>query len=132
MRILVMIRTQVGMAPLFTDDSDLEWHWFFVVLACHWAVLDGFNWHFQASVHKTLCSAVHKLQQHWKIPEKIIRECRESNLVLLGDKQECYLFAVLSPTLSDIVGFLFQSMMQSKSETQEDEKESDDLDSCES
>ena len=52
--------------------------------------------------------------------------------MLLGDKQECYLFAVLSPTLSDIVGFLFQSMMQSKSETQEDEKESDDLDSCES
>ena len=35
---------------------------FFVVLACHLLVLDGFVWHFQASVH-TLSSAVNKSQQ---------------------------------------------------------------------
>ena len=40
---------------------------FFVVLACHLPVLDGFDWHFQASVHLTLSSAVNKSQRHRKI-----------------------------------------------------------------
>ena len=43
---------------------------FFVVLACHLPILDGFDMHFQASVHFTLSSAINKSQWHWKIQEK--------------------------------------------------------------
>ena len=36
----------------------------FLVLACHYPLLDGFDQHFQASVHFPLTSAVNKSQQH--------------------------------------------------------------------
>ena len=39
---------------------------FFVVLVCHLPKLDGFDWHFQASLHSTLSSIVNKSHQHWK------------------------------------------------------------------
>ena len=44
----------------------------FLVLACHSPVLDGFNGHFQASVHFTLGSAINEYKQHQKIPKKKI------------------------------------------------------------
>ena len=68
--------------------------YFFVGLACHSPVLDGFDWNFQASVHFTLSSNVNKSQWHWKIPEKIFGECRKSNPGLLGEKQESLISAM--------------------------------------
>ena len=44
---------------------------FFVVLSCHWPVLDGFDWHFQASVHFSQSSPINKFQGDGKIPEKL-------------------------------------------------------------
>ena len=41
---------------------------FFVVLMCHESVQDGFDWHFQVSIHFTLSRAVNKSQQHKLIP----------------------------------------------------------------
>ena len=44
----------------------------FEVLACHLPVIDGFDWHLQASVHFTLSSAINKSQWHQKIPDENI------------------------------------------------------------
>ena len=44
-----------------------------------------------------LSSAINKSKQHL---EKNYRECRESNLGLLGEKQVCYLCAMQPPSLS--------------------------------
>ena len=67
---------------------------FFVVLACHSLVLDGFVWHFPASVH-TLSSAVNK--SRWLRNSKNFRECGETNPGLLGEKLEHYLCAMQPP-----------------------------------
>ena len=40
---------------------------FLVVLTCHYPVLDGFNEHFQATVHFSQSRAIDKPQQHQKI-----------------------------------------------------------------
>ena len=69
----------------------------FVVLAFHLPVLDGFDWHFQASVHFTLSNGDVKSLRHQKIQEKFFCECRESNPGLLGEKQECYPCVMQSP-----------------------------------
>ena len=70
---------------------------FFVLLVCHSPVLDGFDGHFQASVHLTLSSAVNKSQRIKKMAEKFFRNFRNSNLGLLGENQECYLCAMQPP-----------------------------------
>ena len=76
--------------PIKTEREQLGSYLFFCSTSCHWLVLDGFDCHFQASVHFTLSSAVNKSQRHQKIPEKFFWECRESNPGLLGEKQECF------------------------------------------
>ena len=61
-------------APGVTSPSGLAWvsHCliFFVLLACRLPVLNGFDRHFQASVHFTLSSVVNKSKQHQQFPEK--------------------------------------------------------------
>ena len=44
----------------------------FLVLACHSPVLDGLDWHFQASVHFPLSSAINKSQWHHNFQRKTI------------------------------------------------------------
>ena len=43
---------------------DLHWYLYFVVLTCPLTELDGFDQHFQATVHFLLTSAIDKHQQH--------------------------------------------------------------------
>ena len=42
---------KVGMPDLNELEVVIQHKGFFVVPACHWLVLDGFEWHHQASVH---------------------------------------------------------------------------------
>ena len=62
----------------------------FPVLACHSSVLEGFDWHFQASAYSNLSSAINKSQGHKKFRWNFFGN--EKN-PLLGEKQECYLCA---------------------------------------
>ena len=63
-------------------------------LACYTPVLDGFDWHFKASVLFTLSCAIKTTKQHQKITEKFFQELWELNPGLPGEKQECDLCAM--------------------------------------
>ena len=65
-----------------------------VVLACHSLVLDGFVWHFHASVH-SLSSAVNKSLRLRS--SKFFWERRELSPGLLGEKRKRYLCAMQPP-----------------------------------
>ena len=47
---------------LFSSTGFVRQRYFFLVLACHYIVLDGFDQHYQASVHFPL--TINKFQQH--------------------------------------------------------------------
>ena len=56
---------EVSLLPIVHNrDSQLATLCFFVALAFHQQVLDGFDQHFQASVHFPIASAIDKAQQH--------------------------------------------------------------------
>ena len=93
------------MFPFWSHGLTFTLESFFVELACHQPVLDGFNWHYQASVHLPLplSKAVNKSLQHRiyffreNSREKNFWEHGESNPGLLGEKRECHLCAMPPP-----------------------------------
>ena len=88
-----------GVLIIVTNDSrhyfsplSINWWavpYFFVVFPCHYPVLDGFDQHYQASVH---CSK----QFHWltsatsKYPLEKIWKCWNSSMEPLSGMQVCY------------------------------------------
>ena len=76
---------------------------FFVVLACHYLVLDGFDQllssFFMHCPHTKQCTAVNKIYdiKNFKFLLRNLKKSQDSNLCRLGEKLECYLCAMPTP-----------------------------------
>ena len=69
----------------------------FVEIACHWRVLDGFDQHFQATVHFPISSAIDEPQQQRQLLSGKFRERWESNPGWLGPEASMLTIAPCCP-----------------------------------